>query len=233
MNFKDSAMAQIELLQRLIRVEKEQLATLPQGRLIRKRAKGKTYYYAEEKGQLTSLLHKRKRKESYILKEQLERRIHNAEEDIPILEKLVNSYLPIIGTDAQWNNIRPAQDDFMGEDKIHLYKGIYYRSKSELLIAVVLDSYKIKYKYEVRTDANGQKPRSDFYVKRPKDKKIFIWEHFGLTTEERYLKKVYSKLENYHYQGIDLWDNLLISFDQEDGGIDVDTIDKMIKLFLL
>ncbi|MFR1723862.1 hypothetical protein [Emergencia timonensis] len=54
-----------------------------------------------------------------------------------------------------------------------------------------------------------------------------------MTDDEDYLEKTYSKLENYHHQGIDLWDNLLISFDQEDGGIDVDVIDKIVRVFLL
>ena len=101
------------------------------------------------------------------------------------------------------------------------------------MIAAMLTSYEIEFKYEVKLNLHGFNIYPDFYIKRPKDGKIFIWEHFGLVADETYLNKTFNKLNNYHRGGYDLWDNLIVSFDQEDGSLNIDTIDKIIHLFLL
>lgn len=102
-----------------------------------------------------------------------------------------------------------------------------------MMIAVILTSYGIEFKCEASIKVNGRKIYPDFIVKRPRDGKVFIWEHFGMVTDDRYQKKAYRRLEEYHNCGIDLWEQLLISFDQVDGGISADDIDKMIRMFLL
>ena len=44
---------------------------------------------------------------------------------------------------------------------------------------------------------------------------------------------MYRRLEELHEAGFNLWDNLLISFDSEDGSIDSDFVERMVKLYLL
>ena len=233
MNYRNSTVAQLAYLRHIVKVEKRELKAMPSGRLKRKKSHGKIYYYIEKNNTLISLRNKPREKEAYLLKEQLIRRIRNAETDIPLLERLLRRYQPVIETEEYWNDTKPDRDGYREKEKIHRFEGVKYRSKSEVIIAQLLHSYGIEYKYEIKVRANGRIIRSDFQVKRPKDNKTFIWEHFGLTDEEDYLKRTYSKLEDYHLQGIDLWDSLLISFDQEDGGIDVDVIDKIVNVFLL
>ena len=232
MNFRDSTKAQLNYLRRLIKLEEKQLKDMPSGRLVEKRAKGRTYYYVEKNGMLHSLLDQSEEKETYLLKKQLTQRVRNAKEDIPLLEKLLNRYIPVIGTEAQWNSAQ-SEEDYKEEEKTHCYKGVYYRSKSEIVVAAMLDSYEIPYKYEIKVKANGRGFLSDFFIKRPKDHKLFIWEHSGMVTDDRYRRRLFSKLENYHNDGIDLWNNLIMSFDQVDGRLDVDEVEKIIKLFLL
>ena len=65
------------------------------------------------------------------------------------------------------------------------------------------------------------------------DKKIFLWEHFGKIDDEEYVRKIFFKLQDYHNAGINLWDNLIITFDQADGSLNADYIDRIIKLYLL
>ncbi|WP_419025601.1 hypothetical protein [Emergencia sp.] len=233
MNYRDATVAQLAYLRHIVKIEKRELRAMPSGNLKRKKSHGRTHYYLEKKGNLISLRKQPKVKETYLLKEQLTQRIHNAEMDIPLLERLLKRYQPVIETDEYWNKLQPDKDEYREKEKIHRFKGIKYRSKSEIIIAEILHSYGIAYQYEIKVKVNGRKYRSDFRIKRPKDNKEFIWEHFGLTDDENYLQRTYSKLENYHDQGIDLWDNLLISFDQVDGGIDVDVIDKIVRVFLL
>ena len=44
---------------------------------------------------------------------------------------------------------------------------------------------------------------------------------------------LHARLDDFHAEGINLWDNLILSFDRPDGSVDVDYIDKIIRLYLL
>ena len=98
---------------------------------------------------------------------------------------------------------------------------------------MVLDSHGLEYKYEVALHINGRTIYPDFVIKRKRDGKIFIWEHFGLIFSEEYRQRMYRKMVDFHEAGFNPWDNLLMSFDSVEGSIDVDFIERMIKLYLL
>ena len=44
---------------------------------------------------------------------------------------------------------------------------------------------------------------------------------------------MYERLEELHQAGFNPWDNLLMSFDSEDGSIDMDFIERMVNLYLM
>ena len=54
-----------------------------------------------------------------------------------------------------------------------------------------------------------------------------------MTHKEEYIMKLYGRLDEYHAMGIDLWDNLILSFDGPDGSLNADQIEKIIRLYLL
>lgn len=106
------------------------------------------------------------------------------------------------------------------------------RSKGELLIGSQLDQYKIPYRYEAL--AHPDLPyRPDFMIRRPKDGKVFFWEHLGLVNDRDYMTASRRKLEAYEDVGIVPWDNLIITYDQADGGINEKLIVAMIQGWLL
>ena len=80
---------------------------------------------------------------------------------------------------------------------------------------------------------NGMTIYPDFVIRRKRDGKIFIWEHFGLISNDEYRQKMYRRLEELHEAGFNLWENLLISFDSMEGSIDVDFAEKIINLYLM
>ena len=125
------------------------------------------------------------------------------------------------------------QNTYKKEERRHYYKGVYFRSKSEVLVAMVLDSNGLEYKYEVALHINGRTIYPDFVIRRKRDGKIFIWEHFGMIFSEEYRQRMYRKMVDFHEAGFNPWDNMLMSFDSEEGSIDVDFIERMIKLYLL
>ncbi len=86
---------------------------------------------------------------------------------------------------------------------------------------------------EEMIDHPGVRRVPDFKIRRPRDGKIFYWEHMGLVTDVAYHDKNIRKLKQYATIGINPWDNLIITFAQEDGGIDVKKIDAIIQGWLL
>ena len=107
------------------------------------------------------------------------------------------------------------------------------RSKSEAIIAGLLESSGIPFRYEAELILGDQKYYPDFTLRRPKDGKIFHWEHFGLTVNLEYQIAMEQKLFCYRRYGITPWDRLLTSYDLENGSIDVQTIHSVIRAFLL
>lgn len=106
------------------------------------------------------------------------------------------------------------------------------RSKGEILIGAKLDHYKIEYTYEAL--AHPDLPfRPDFRIRRPRDGKILFWEHLGLVNDPEYMAYNQRKIAAYETVGIVPWDNLIITYDQSDGGINEKLIDAMIHGWIL
>lgn len=236
MNFTSNIQAQLAYLQRMRANITDKLNRLPKGTLKCRNRNGKPYYalYDSESKKEVSLARDPSKRNLYLFRQELEQQLHAVESNIAFLENLAEGYIPINPAVLQWN-IQPSHtNNCHPEDRKHLYQGVHYRSKSEVAIASMLTSYNIPFQYEVRLNLRGRTFYPDFYIKRPRDGKIFLWEHFGKITDENYLKKsVFQKLEDYHAVGIDLWDSLIASFDQADGSLNADTIDKLIHLYLL
>jgi len=231
--FRDVLIAQLRFLEREKERIQSQIRILPKGTLVKKKAKGKNYFYIKKGKQLLSLRKEDKLKNEYLFRDNLKQQLATIDRNIPLLQRAIKSYHPLVELTTMWASIEAQQNGYHAENRIHVYRGVAYRSKSEMLIAMALTSYGIEFKYEAKMEINGRYIYPDFVIKRPKDGKIFIWEHFGRMDLEDYRRKSFHKLEDYHYQGFDLWDNFIASFDQGAGAINMDYIDKIIKLYLL
>lgn len=231
--FRDVLVAQKELLTREKNRISKEIKGLPKGRIIKKKSRGKIYYYLETMGKRRSLFKEPKLRDQYLLRGSLQTQLDAIDRNIIILERAIKSYQPIVELTTMWASIEAQQNGYHAENRVHVYRGVAYRSKSEMLIAMALTSHGIEFKYEAKMEVNGRYIYPDFIIKRPKDGKIFIWEHFGRMDLEDYRRKSFNKLEDYHYQGFDLWNNFIVSFDQGAGSINMDYIDKIIKLYLL
>lgn len=62
---------------------------------------------------------------------------------------------------------------------------------------------------------------------------IFYWEHCGLTGNKEYMRHHKWKLEQYETAGIVPWKNLIITYDDEQGNIDLRIIESEIRNKLL
>ncbi|MBK5262917.1 MAG: hypothetical protein JJE17_10180 [Peptostreptococcaceae bacterium] len=150
--------------------------------------------------------------------------------DIPIREFLREES----GANEEWLGLREVSNDFYAENLRHTTSnGRAVRSKSEAIIADLLDSHNISYKYEVEICVENKKYSPDFAVLRKSDNKIIYWEHFGLIGNEEYASAMLAKINDYYSDGIMLWDNLIMTSDSSEGSIDAMRINNMIKAVLL
>lgn len=137
-------------------------------------------------------------------------------------------------SDEAWAEDYSAPEDFHEEGrKSTAASGVNMRSKSEIIIACRLEYYKIPYRYEEQIQHPDINRVPDFKIRRPRDGKIIYWEHVGMVNDEGYMEDLPQKLTEYEVNGIVPWDNLILTYDKDNNGIDTRIIDGMIQGWLL
>lgn len=135
------------------------------------------------------------------------------------------------------NIVRVDEDVFLDENLIHrTSKGKLVRSKSEVIIGILLEESGIAYEYEqpfIGTD--GVKRYPDFYIEDAATGDRFFWEHCGMLSDPNYKQRWERKKRWYKEQNILPIEEgggnsgtLIITEDKPDGGIDADEIKKLI-----
>ena len=163
--------------------------------------------------------------EQQILKDLLAKRCPDADEEL--IRMIVSP-----GSDP-WADAPYKQFSYKPENRrFPTGRGILLRSKSELLIAELLDAYGIPFRYEETVEFEGMTLAPDFTI-RKRDGSLIYWEHMGLITNIRYYDSQLSKLRMYYAAGIVPWDNLIISFDNDRGIISAADIRNKIETRIL
>lgn len=106
--------------------------------------------------------------------------------------------------------------------------GLMVRSKSEALIAGILELYNLDFRYEQRLNLGGNGYYPDFTIRIPDSREWIYWEHFGLMQEPDYRKSMENKMLTYENHGIIPWHNLIMTFDSEDGSINMQRIHQIL-----
>jgi hypothetical protein len=128
----------------------------------------------------------------------------------------------------QWHN------DYRKEELNQTsHNGVPMRTKSEVNIAGRLGHFGIENVYEKPIEINGVVYRPDFTIKRPRDGKIIYWEHAGLMEDPKYRQRHEKKMIVYEDYGIVPWSNLIVTYDDASGGIDMKLVDGLIQGWLL
>jgi hypothetical protein len=120
------------------------------------------------------------------------------------------------------------------EGLIHMTQsGRKVRSKSEAIIAGLLEMYGVPFRYEARLNLIDRHLYPDFTIKRKQDGRVYYWEHFGMIEDEVYLEMMNAKMTAYREAGILPWNQLITTFDSENGSIDVRHIEGLVRAFFL
>jgi hypothetical protein len=112
-------------------------------------------------------------------------------------------------------------------------RGELVRSKSEVIIADALYDSGIDYAYEKELDLGEDGKKSpDFTVEDAESGRIFYWEHCGMMSDEKYRRRWEAKQAVYKKHNIIEGENLLVSYDNENGSIDSQAIRGLIEKYL-
>ncbi len=106
--------------------------------------------------------------------------------------------------------------------------GLRVRSKSEVLIAEKFYENKVEFHYEEILHIGQEVFVPDFTIKADNGDLIY-WEHCGMTGNQSYMRHHNMKIKKYEKIGIVPWKNLIITYDDENGNIDLAIVDSEIK----
>lgn len=250
-----------ELTKRREKVNLE-LSTCPEGRLIQT-MRGKNMNYLQATGSGSTLKRhgitgNTKTIQGLARKKYLEEEQKLLETDILGLTRLLNTYvdpsaehilsrLPTRYRQLPESMFFPPSEQTIVNDwasepyeqntrnlheKIHITgRGLRVRSKSELIIADKLDQYHIIYRYDSLIYFENHVFSPDFIFMTKNG--LMYWEHCGKMSEPGYRSSNEWRLSNYKRMGIVPWKNLIITYDMEDGGLNLGIIESEIRNKLL
>ena len=101
--------------------------------------------------------------------------------------------------------------------KEHVFDGHRFRSKSEMMIAQLLKSLGLEYKYDVIVSFGGEVFYIDFAIYCHETGRFFFMEHFGDMASENYRYRTFHKIKVYTSNGlVEGWDILYTYENNED-----------------
>lgn len=162
---------------------------------------------------------------------------NNVIEDIykqmPIGKRVLTN--PIELTDEEyikkWNEQKYEKLAFMEEaPELYSLRGERMRSKSEVIIANLLDKMKINYKYEkpLKLDKLGF-VHPDFTLLDINKRKEIYLEHLGMMDDQVYRNNAFNKIRAYERNGYYMGDCLIITMETVNCPLDIKALEKKIK----
>ena len=136
--------------------------------------------------------------------------------------------------ESDWASQPYEQSSYMPERRIHTTsRGLLVRSKSELAISEAFYKYEVPFRYEQLLEIGAYKTAPDFMPRNKRTGEQLYWEHCGMPENEEYMKHHKWKMNLYESVGIVPWKNLIVSYDGEDGTLNIAEIESVIKNKLL
>ena len=108
---------------------------------------------------------------------------------------------------------------------------IKVRSKSEVLIVMLLSTLQIPYRYECKLEIGGHTYYPDFTIRHPVTGKYYYWEHVGMLDHPGYRADFLNKLRIYMGNGLLPDHNLILTFENEENPFDITIAQDKIKEF--
>jgi len=245
--------------EKLLKRIQADLKGMPTGSICRKQVKSKTYYYQYTKDK-NGIKNQRYLKaaetgltQALIKKHCIKKCEIALRNNIPMLKTAVERYRPVLvdfQQDMLWvlEEWLLAKDENIAQWKAEPYQSLQayeeykthttslgerMRSKSEVIIAGILEANGIPYRYEAALVLGSKTYYPDFTILCPTTGRLIYWEHFGMMGESKYKDSAEKKMQAYIKSGLYPYDNLIFTFDQDDQSIDATDIQNRIDLIVL
>lgn len=108
--------------------------------------------------------------------------------------------------------------------------GFCVRSKSEALIANLLYTRSIPFRYECRLTLGDYNYYPDFTILHPKTHQTIIWEHFGMMSTQTYQSEYAAKLGRYAANGFIPYINFISTFETKEMPFDSAAANHIMRL---
>ncbi len=133
-----------------------------------------------------------------------------------------------------WGNVKYEKNELYKDGLVYgTVGGLMVRSKSEAIIAGLLEAAGIPFRYEGALKLEEKTYYPDFTIMRPRDNKIIYWEHFGLIEDDEYVAKMERKLAVYRRNEILPLNQLITTYETSKTPINAQDIQSIINAFLL
>lgn len=245
--------------EQMIESVEQKIASLPKGELICGKNEGRYKWYVKENGKWKYLPKEKRalaealaKKKYYIYRlEELEKELdiykyyllkfpsENKSAESLLLHKGWSELLQNHFTSTKLELQKWQNEEYVScrkHEENLVFKGTQgkkLRSKSEVIIDMLLFKYHIPFHYEERLVLNGFELYPDFTIRHPLTGKIMYWEHFGLMDDEGYRNHVYQKMKMYCENGIIPSINLITTYETNDHPLNIDYIESVIKTYFL
>lgn len=126
------------------------------------------------------------------------------------------------------NSLPPSNKDFFTD------KGERVRSKSEVIIANILNKLKIPYCYELPLQLkNNVTVHPDFCCLNVRTRKEIFWEHFGMMGDKEYAENAVKKIREYTENGYFSGDTFIYTMETSENPINTKEIENLVKKCLM
>lgn len=155
--------------------------------------------------------------------------------DHPEHQRLLTSYFSKKAPQIlEWMRASYPTNPYHPEQLVHkTAAGHMVRSKSESMIVMMLQKYKIPYRYECELKLGNQTVYPDFMIMHPKTGEIYYWEHFGCMDDPEYVKKTVHKIQLYSLNGILPSVHLITTYENKKYPLSSEMIEDIIKYYFL
>lgn len=149
--------------------------------------------------------------------------------------KLLSGYFIPLSTEIeQWKKAQYEKNNAYMERLIYRsISGNYLRSKSEMMIDMLLFQHNIPFRYENKLVLGETVLYPDFTIRHPNNGEYFYWEHFGLMDKPEYAANVFNKLRIYAENGIVPGINLITTYETQVNPLDSELVEKMIEYYFM
>lgn len=152
----------------------------------------------------------------------------------PEYQKLLKPYFSLSDDFASWVTSPYNHNPLHPEHLIHkTISGNLVRSKSEMLIDMILYTNRIPFRYECGLQLGEAITYPDFTIMHPITGKIYYWEHFGLMDVPEYCQKAESKLHLYISHGILPSLQLITTYETKNQPLEPSLVESIVKHYFL